>query len=691
MNGAEMVLGIDVGGTFTDVISVDPETGAVAASKSPTRPGAMLEGIRAAVDGLDVSWDGVSGVVHGTTICTNALIERTQARTGFIGTRGFTDEFDIQRMARRWAATPQACVYDFHQRKPDPVIPRHLRRGVLERMAYPGVVVTELDEQGLNECAQELADEGVEALAVCFLWSSANPAHEQRAKELLRSAFPGLDVSISADVAPVVREYERMVTTAVNASLMPIMSRYLTTIQRDLQALGFGGELMLMQSHGGITSPETLAGRPALTLRSGPVGGAVAAAWLARSLDLRTALACDIGGTSCDTTLIREFAIPLTDRSEVDFQPVVVPTADIRCIGAGGGSIAWLDSGGALRVGPQSAGSTPGPACYGRGGTAPTLTDANLVLGRIGEQTLGHGSIRLSLGAARDSMRELSRHLGRDVDATADAIVTIAVANMAESVRLQTVDRGHDPRELTLVAFGGAGPLHATLLAEACAIEKVVIPREPGVFSALGMVLADRAISVQAGLLSLLAELDPVQLADRYAALEAEARALLGGSQSDGEVRITRSAAMRYELQEWELRVDVTGATLDDGARHEFARAFHAAHLARFGFAREDKQVELVTLYLDAAIAGSPVAYGAPDGAGSAPQGALTRNRSVRISSERVAPECPVFERVWLAAGATMSGPCVIEEPSATTFLQPGWTIVVDDAGNLLARREAGA
>ena len=690
MNGAEVVLGIDVGGTFTDVISVDPESGAVAASKSPTRPKAMLEGIRGAVDELAISWDAVSGVVHGTTICTNALIERTQARTGFIGTRGFTDEFDIQRMARRWAATPQACVYDFHQRKPDPVIPRHLRRGVVERMAYPGVIVTELDEQGLNECARELADQGVEALAVCFLWSSANPAHEQRAKELLESAFPGLDVSISADVAPVVREYERMVTTAVNASLMPTMSRYLATIQRDLLALGFDGELMLMQSHGGITSPETLAARPVLTLRSGPVGGAVAAAWLARSLDLRTALACDIGGTSCDTTLIRDFAIPLTDRSEVDFQPVVVPTADIRCIGAGGGSIAWLDSGGALRVGPQSAGSTPGPACYGRGGTAPTLTDANLVLGRIGEQTLGHGSINLSLQAARDSMRELGRQLGRDLEATADAIVTVAVANMAESVRLQTVDRGHDPRELTLVAFGGAGPLHATLLAEACAIEKVAIPREPGVFSALGMVLADRAISVQAGLLSLFSELDPAQLADRYAALEREARALLGVSQSDDEVRITRSAAMRYELQEWELRVDVTGVSLGDGARNEFAPAFHAAHLARFGFAREDKPVELVTLYLDAAIAGPPVAYGVTGRARSTPQDALTGNRPVQISAECAAPECRVFDRARLAGGATMLGPCIIEELGATAFIQPGWTVVVDDAGNLLAGREAG-
>ena len=691
MNGAEVVLGIDVGGTFTDVISVDPGSGVVAASKSPTRPHAMLEGIRDAVDGLAIPWDAVSGVVHGTTICTNALIEGTQARTGFIGTHGFTDEFDIQRMARRWAATPQACVYDFHQRKPDPVIPRHLRRGVLERMAYPGVVVTELDEHGLNESARELADQGVEALAVCFLWSSANPAHEQRAKELLESAFPGLDVSISADIAPVVREYERMVTTAVNASLMPIMSRYLTTIQRDLHALGFSGKLMLMQSHGGITSPESLAGRPALTLRSGPVGGAVAAARLARSLDLRTVLACDIGGTSCDTTLIRDFAIPLTDRSEVDFQPVVVPTADIRCIGAGGGSIAWLDAGGALRVGPQSAGSTPGPSCYGRGGTAPTLTDANLVLGRIGEQTLGDGSIKLSLQAARDSMRELGSQLGRDLEATADAIVTVAVANMAESVRLQTVDRGHDPRELTLVAFGGAGPLHATLLAEACAVEKVVIPREPGVFSALGMVLADRAISVQAGLLSVLSDVDPAQLADRYVTLEREARTLLGASRGDAEVRITRSAAMRYELQEWELRVDVTGVSLDDGARQEFAHAFHAAHLARFGFAREDKQVELVTLYLDAAIAGAPVQHGATSGAGSAPPDALTGYRAVQVSAERVAPECPVFERAWLTAGTILDGPCILEEPSATSFLQPGWTVVVDDAGNLLAGREAAA
>jgi N-methylhydantoinase A len=681
-------MGVDIGGTFTDVIALDPADGTVRTAKAPTTPDALTEGISRGVASLALDWEPMSRLVHGTTICTNALIERTHAKTGFIGTRGFTDEFDIQRMARRWAATPQASIYDFHQRKPDPFVSRQLRREVGERVAYPGVVLEPLDDDELTERAAELVEQGAQALAVCFLWSSANPANEQRAKEVLERRFPEMPISISTEVSPVVREYERMVTTAVNASLLPLLSRYLDTVASELSELGFRGELMLMQSHGGIAHPDTLAPRPVLTLRSGPVGGAVAAARLAQALERRAVLACDIGGTSTDTTVILDYEVPITDRTEVDYQPIVVPTADIRCIGAGGGSIAHVDGGGALRVGPASAGADPGPACYGRGGALPTLTDANLVLGRLDEDTLRHEGLALSRRAARQSLQDVAGAIGRTPEATAEAIVTVAVANMAQSVRLQTVDRGRDPRLMTLMAFGGAGPLHATLLAEACSIGEVAIPLDPGVFSALGMVLADRTVSVQAGLLGLLDEVGPSELHERYAELERDARALLSPSAEDREVRIVRSAAMRYELQEWELRVRLPELRFDEEAGRAMADAFHEAHHARYGFSRPEKPVELVTLYIEAALTSDQVRY-----ARRAPAGgnALVGRRRVYTSGAEASDDVAVFERARLAGGATLRGPCIVEEPSATTYIHPGWTAVADALGTLIATPEGGS
>jgi N-methylhydantoinase A len=682
------LVGVDIGGTFTDVIALDPDDGTVRTAKAPTTPDALTEGISRGVASLALDWEPLSRVVHGTTICTNALIERTHARTGFIGTRGFTDEFDIQRMARRWAATPQAAIYDFHQRKPDPFIARQLRREVGERVAYPGVVLEPLDDQELADRAQELVEQGAQALAVCFLWSSANPANEQRAKEVLEQRFPGMPISISSEVSPVVREYERMVTTAVNASLLPLLSGYLDTVAGELSELGFRGELMLMQSHGGIAHPHTLAPRPVLTLRSGPVGGAVAAARLARALERRAVLACDIGGTSTDTTVILDYEIPITDRTEVDYQPIVVPTADIRCIGAGGGSIAHLDAGGALRVGPASAGADPGPACYGRGGTLPTLTDANLVLGRLDEDTLRHEGLVLSRRAAHQSLQDLAEAIGRGPEATAEAIVTVAVANMAQSVRLQTVDRGRDPRLMTLMAFGGAGPLHATLLAEACSIGEVAIPLDPGVFSALGMVLADRTVSVQAGFLSLLDDVGPAELHERYAELERDARSLLSPSAENLAVRIVRSAAMRYELQEWELRVRLGELRSGEEAARAMADAFHLAHEARYGFSRPEKPVELVTLYVDAALTTDQVPYARRAAAGG---DALLGRRRVYTGGGEAVQDVAVFERERLGEGATLRGPCIIEEPSATTYVHPGWTAVTDALGTLIATPEGGS
>ena len=684
MNDARQILGIDIGGTFTDVLAVDVETGVLSATKVPTVPGSLVEGIVSGVEELGLELGAVSRIVHGSTTCTNALIEGKQATTGFIGTRGFSDEFDIQRMARRWATTPRAAIYDLHQVKPAPFVPRRLRREVDERTLFSGEIAEPLDIGQLEQAAQTLTAQGAEAIAICFLWSPVNDVHERQAKAHLTNLVPNGFVSISTEVAPLIREYERMVTTAVNASLLPVLGGYLHSVDERLEGHGFRGRLLLMQSHGGVSGPEQLRDLPVLTLRSGPVGGAVAASFLARRLSRPRVISCDIGGTSCDTALVLDYEVPMTDGTEVDYHPVRIPTSDIRCIGAGGGSIASIDAGGALRVGPESAGSVPGPACYGRGGTLPTLTDANLVLGRLGGDSYASG-IELSAEDARRSLAGLARSLGMAIEAVAEGIVRIAVANMAESIRLQTIDRGHDPRGFTLIAFGGAGPLHATLLAEACSLPEVVIPVTPGVFSSLGMVVADHRHHARSSYLVSLDEADVADLERRFAELERHATDQLRRDTGERPSRLRRSAAMRYVLQEWELPVELPAGPFECDDLDEIRDRFHKAHHARYGFSREDRPVELVALLVSAAVAAPSVTYGATAHDGVR-EGDDPQTWPVVVDPRDGAVDVVVYARARLRPGDELHGPVVVTEPTSTTYVHPGWNVIVDGIGNLVAR-----
>ena len=684
MAESHYVLGIDIGGTFTDVLAVDLQTGALTAAKVPTEPADLVEGITAGVSALDLELSQVTRIVHGSTTCTNALIEGKQARTGFIGTKGFSDEFDIQRMVRRWAQTPRAAIYDLHQPKPSPFVPRSLRREVTERTLHTGAIEEPLDLYELEAATQELIEEGIEALAICFLWSPVNARHEELAKDQVARVVPNGYVSISTEVAPVVREYERMVTTAVNASLLPVLGDYLRSVDQSLRARGFIGHLLLMQSHGGVSGPDRLRDRPVLTLRGGPVGGAVAAAFLARTIGRPQVISCDIGGTSCDTALILDFEVPIADETEVDYYPVKIPTADIRCIGAGGGSIARLDAGGAIRVGPESAGAVPGPACYGRGGREPTLTDANVVLGRIRASALTSG-VELSANAARESMAPLAEWLDLSIEAVAHGIVTIAVANMADSIRLQTIARGHDPRELSLIAFGGAGPLHATLLAEACSIPEVLIPVTPGVFSSLGMLVADHGHHATASYLVALDEVESSDLEHRLRQLEDEASRQLSLDVGVVPSSVRRSAQMRYVLQEWEVPVELPTGNLDEEGLGEVRTRFLEAHKARYGFARQDRAIEFVTLAVNAVHAGPALSYGVTETSIEDTDGA-SGVQSLIIDPALSAVEVPVYRRDALRIGQTVAGPLVIVEPTSTTYVQPGWRASTDGYGNLIAR-----
>lgn len=684
-NEGSLILGIDIGGTFTDVIALDTRTGRVASAKASTTPGRLVDGLIDSIQALGLDLGQATKIIHGSTTCTNALIERKEARTGFIGTRGFSDEFDIQRMIRRWGRTSWSSIYDLQQTKPKPFVARRLRREVNERIIFPGTVLQPLDPAELSSRAEELVEAGVEAIAICFLWSTLRPEHEREARRVIREEFPDLPVSISSDVAPVTREYERMVTTAVNASLMPVMTGYLASLEAELQSRGFAGDLFLMQSHGGIARPKVLAERPILTLRGGPVAGVVAANYLGRRLQRKKLLSCDIGGTSCDTAVILDHRIPVVEETEVDFYPVKVPTADIRCIGAGAGSIGEVDPGGALRVGPESAGSIPGPACYGLGGEQPTLTDANLLLGRLREDQLCGRKIRLHLEKARQSMQKIAAPLKWVDHRAAQAMITIAVANMADSIRLQTVDRGHDPREFSLMVFGGAGPLHATLLAEACSIPEVIIPIQPGVFSTLGMVVAELGCYSQCSFLKPLAKVIPEELNRHFQNLERNgAEVLSGGVQPPARIAHSRSAAMRYLMQEWEIRVPVPGGPVGAEALKEVRRDFHRVHQSRYGFCRPDQPVEFVTLFVDSFLPPPVFDYEEPAAGAEDPGEALSETRSVFVDDRVKFAPIPVYERQLLKKDNLLEGPCLIEEPTSTTFIHAAWRGRVDGMGNLV-------
>ena len=680
------IVGIDIGGTFTDVIALDLESGHIISAKTPTTPGRFVSGLINSIKALGIHLHEVEHIIHGSTTCTNALIERKHAKTGFLGTKGFSDEFDIQRMIRRWSKTSWSAIYDIQQNKPAPFIPRHLRREIDERIAYPGVIVKALEVDEVRRKATELVEQGTSALAVCLLWSTVNSTHERQIKSLLNEEFKGIYVSISSEVAPVVREYERMVTTAVNASLMPVLTDYMATVKHELTALGFRGKLLLMQSHGGVADPDVLRERPILTLRGGPVAGVVATNNLGKTLGKKRLISCDIGGTSCDTAVILDHSIPVTDETEVNYYPVKITTADIRCIGAGGGSIAYLDTGGALRVGPESAGASPGPACYGTG-TQPTLTDANLVLGRLSSDEFCGGKIRLDVDAACSSIEPLARELGCDVVRAAAGIVRVAVANMAESIRLQTIDRGHDPREFSLVGFGGGGPLHASLVAEASSLAEVIIPIQPGVFSTVGMVGASLGYRSQKGFLKPWDDVDASELEGHFREMQSEGTAMLGAQSSkQGDIRFSMSAAMRYTLQEWEVHVPINVTRIDQSGLDAIKAAFHAAHRARYGFASEEKPVEFVTLYVDCSLPAPLLRHPTPVRGDRDPSGSRKGKRKVYVDQTIGLVEVPIYDRDRLEADDLLNGPCIIEELTSTTFIQNKWTVVVDCMGNLIAR-----
>jgi N-methylhydantoinase A len=668
-------IGVDVGGTFTDLALWDDERGALAVFKLPSVPHdpalGILEGIRALIARERVRPQDLTFVAHGTTVATNALLEGKGARTGLVTTRGFRDLLEIARQKR-------PHLYDLQADKPPALVPRYLRREVRERLAWDGAVVDKLSLDDVREALDALKAEDLEALAVCFLYSFVDPTHERLVEAEIRARFPGPFVSLSADVSPEFREYERLSTTVINAYLGPLVSRYLQRFGDEVGRLGIPQPPYVNQSNGGIISVAAASEQPVRTLLSGPSAGVMGAAWVSAAADISSIITFDMGGTSTDVARVEDGRPVIGAQRTIAGYPVRIPSLEIETVGAGGGSIAWVDSGGALRVGPQSAGAHPGPACYGRGGTAPTVTDANVVLGRLSATQLLDGRMPVRRDLAEQAIAGLAAQLGASVIETARGIVSVVQTNMLGAIRVVSVRKGYDPRGYTLVAFGGAGPLHAAALARDLGIVRVLIPPAPGILCALGLLVAPLRLDLVRTRVALLDTLAATELAQGFEDLEQQASIWLDkeGVAPD-QRRLARAFDMRYVGQNFELTVEA-----GDGSLRE---AFLREHERVYGYAAPDEPVQIVALRLtafgDHELPPSPAL---PAAASDDPKEARVGERAVYFEEVRDWLRTPVYRRERLRAGHRLPGPAIVEQMDSTTVILGGQEARVDERANLV-------
>jgi N-methylhydantoinase A len=679
---------IDIGGTFTDATLIDEETGSVSIAKVLTTPSDPSEGFMQAVEralaegGVDAGQ--VRFVVHATTVATNAIIEGKIARSGFVTTDGFRDLLEIARQVR-------PTLYDTQFEKAPPLVPRDRAVGVRERLGPAGEVLLPLDDESVREAAALLRREEVESVAVCLLHSYVNPEHEQRVGAILAEELPGVPISLSAEVAPEFREYLRASTTVINAVIRPVVQRYLERIEQRLADAGVQAKLLVMQSSGGVFGSDAAARKPVFMVESGPAAGVIASAHLGSTLGRPDMLSFDMGGTTAKVGLIQGGRPSVTKDYNVGGHagagigglslsgyPVRTPVVDLVEIGAGGGSIAWVDSGGLLRVGPQSAGADPGPVCYRRGGVEPTVTDANVVLGRLNPAYFLGGEIGLDVEGARRAIEErCAEPLGLSVTEAANGIVEIANAAMVNALHLISVQRGYDPRDFVLVGFGGAGPVHANALARDAEMPMLLIPPSPGIFSATGLLTTDLKRDAALTIMRRLDEVDPALVESSFAELEragAEELALEG--LSGDRVEFVRQIDMRYVGQSYELTIP---------AGDDLVERFHAEHDRTYGFAAPAEPVELVSLRLTSVgrIAKPPLRILEPGG-----DPAPKERRPVYFAETGDYVDCPIYDRYALAGGATFAGPAIVEEFDSTTVVHPGFGVTVDENGNLIIEKE---
>jgi N-methylhydantoinase A len=682
---ARLRIGIDTGGTFTDIVAVDGATGGVAVTKVPSTPAnpaiGLVQGVRQILGQTGRTVDDLAGLAHGTTVATNALLQGEIDSLGLIVTEGFRHILEIARQS-----VPEGYGNSYFWVKPERIVPVELVREVQGRLDYRGAELRPLDEESVRLAARHFRRHGIRAVGVCLIHSYANDGHERRVREIFGAEYPECAVSLSCEVLPEYREYERAMTTLVDAFVKPHMGRYLQRIQDELGADLREKPFLVMQSSGGVISSEQVVNKPITTALSGPAAGALGSAVVARIAGFENVVTLDAGGTSTDLCLIEAGEPRITNGGSVGPFPVRIPMIDVKTVGTGGGSIAWISREGHLKVGPKSAGAVPGPMCYPGGGDQPTITDANLVMGRIPPALIG-GGIRLDAARARAGIADLGKRLGSpmSVESLAEGIIEIANWNQANRIRQMTIQRGIDPRDFALLSFGGSGPAQSPAVMELLGMRACIVPRDPGNLSAFGLLAVDWRTDHIATRVTHEDALDPHQLERTYGQLERDAVETLRRDGIDAtNIRLVREADVRYVGQSMEVRVQASGGAIDAAFAPALVDAFHAAHEKAFGYSYRGKQkVEVVNYCVSGfgLIDRPQLPQLAATGAAAAAQS----RRKVYFGGAFV--DTPIYARSALPAGARIDGPAVIEEFGSTTVAFPRQTLTVDPHGIMIVRK----
>lgn len=683
-HSGSLSVAVDTGGTFTDVTLVDRATGMLWKAKTSSTPAdpsiGFIDGIRKALAAANARPQQISHVFHGTTVATNAILEGRGAQAALLTTRGFRHVLEIGRHD----VPREANMY--HWVKPARPIPPQRIYEIGERIDHTGAVIELLNEADVRTAAARIRASGTSAIAVCFLHAYANASHEQRAATILREEIPGAYVSVSSEVLPAFREYERTMATALNAYVMPVIASYVARLEERLAADHISGRLLLMKSSGGVTGAATVRTQPIQTALSGPAGGVVGAGLIASLAQQPDVITLDIGGTSADICLMVGATAGTTTNGRIGEWPLQLPILDIASIGAGGGSIARIGEGG-LTVGPQSAGATPGPVCYARGGVEPTVTDAHVVLGHLPPYLL-NGELALDVNAARAAIAErVAQPLGIGVEEAAMGIIDIANNNMVGAIRVVSVERGHDPGSFSLVPFGGAGPLHGSFIGRLLGMKAIVVPPAPGVLSSFGLLVSDLKSDFSRTSLERPPHYDLARIGAIFNELEEAAHRWLQSESVPASGQTIRwMAALRYEHQGFELTVDWPGRSADAASLQGAITAFHREHERLYTFAQPDAPVELVQLRVQAVGSLTKPAIARVGSRGTLAQAQVSEQR---VWTAQGWTSSPIYERTALPAGATLTGPCIVRQLDATTYLLPGQHGKVDDFGNIVIR-EAG-
>jgi N-methylhydantoinase A len=684
-------VGIDVGGTFTDFVVVDQDDLGYWAHKSPSTPEdpsrGLLNGLREIAALLDLSeaefLARLDLIVHGTTVTTNAVLTGNGAPTGLLTTEGFRDVLEMRRGVRS-----RLHLYDNKYTAPAPLVPRSRRLPVAERIDAEGEVRTPLDEAGLEAAVRALVDDGVEALAVCFMHAYRNDEHERAAKAVIERVAPDLFLSVSSEVLPQVRLTDRVSTTVMNSYVGPVLRRYIEALVTGLGDLGFGGTLLVMQSNGGVATPEMIAKLPASTVLSGPAGGPVAGLAHARDRGAADCMVVDMGGTSYDASVVSGGEVTITREGEIDRNPIALPMTDVMTIGAGGGSIAWLDDGGLLRMGPQSAGADPGPIAYGLGGTEPTCTDANLVLGYLDPEYFLGGRMKLDVEAAREGIRtKIAEPLGLGVEAAAAAMHEVITLMMAAGTKDLALRRGYDPRELLMIGGGGAGGLHSGPIGAELELDRIVLPRVSSVLCAFGMLLADLRHDFVRSFHHEWDELDPAAAAALVAAMEAEGmEALAAEGTAEADRSLVATAEIRYRGQHHEVSVPFDPADLAPGRLDTIAADFHRLHERLYGFSSPERPLETIALRVSVRGKRPELRLSRPSAASEEPP--RRGSRRAWLPERGESAEVPVLDADAMLPGHRFAGPALVEGANTTVIVPEAYDLTVDASSSFVLHRK---